>query len=97
MPLAPDLWKLAMVLFIVGYVSYVTAMVFYLAVFPRLGRNTTHSRNLREKYENGQISVEEYEREESLEKSRISNISMVGPAMCLICECKLIKCASGAQ
>jgi MFS-type transporter involved in bile tolerance (Atg22 family) len=74
---SPDLWKLAMVLFIVGYVSYVTAMVFYLAVFPRLGRNTPHSRNLREKYENGQISVEEYEREESLEKSRISNISMV--------------------
>ncbi|KAH0840203.1 MFS general substrate transporter [Lanmaoa asiatica] len=33
--------------------------------------------HLREKYENGDISVEEYEREESLEKNRISNISTV--------------------
>jgi len=64
-------------LFIVGFVSYGATLVFYAAAFPRLARNTPHSRSLREKYQNGDISVEEYEREESLEKNRISNISTV--------------------
>ena len=36
-----------------------------------------HARTLREKYERGEISAEEYEVEESLEKNRISNISTV--------------------
>jgi uncharacterized membrane protein len=35
----------------------------------------SHSRSLREKYDAGEISAEVYEREESLEKNRISNIS----------------------
>ncbi|KAI9574371.1 MFS general substrate transporter [Boletus coccyginus] len=72
---SPDRWKLAMGLYIVGFVSYGATLVFYAAAFPRLARNTPHSRSLRKKYENGDISVEEYEREESLEKNRISNIS----------------------
>ena len=65
-------------LYIVGFVSYGATLVFYAAAFPRLARNTPHSRSLRAKYEDGDISVEEYEREESLEKNRISNISTVG-------------------
>jgi hypothetical protein len=46
-------------------------------VFPRLARNTAYTRSLRQKYESGQIEREVYEREESLEKNRISNISTV--------------------
>lgn len=53
-------------------------LVFYAALFPRLARNTTRSRELRRKLENGEITSEEYEKEESLEKNRISNISTVG-------------------
>ena len=48
------------------------------AAFPRLARNTAHARELREKYDAGEIEREEYEREESLEKNRISNISVSG-------------------
>ncbi|KAG6373769.1 MFS general substrate transporter [Boletus reticuloceps] len=81
--LAPSRWKLAMALYIIGFVSYGATLVFYAAIFPRLARNTQRSRSLREKYENGHISVEEYEREESLEKNRISNISTVGPRIYL--------------
>ncbi|KAG6369476.1 MFS general substrate transporter [Boletus reticuloceps] len=81
--LAPSRWKLAMALYIIGFVSYGATLVFYAAIFPRLARNTHHSRSLREKYENGHISVEEYEREESLEKNRICNISTVGPRIYL--------------
>ena len=66
-----------MALYMIGFVSYGATLVFYAALFPRLARNTKHARTLREKYENGEIPVEEYEREESLEKNRISNISTV--------------------
>ncbi|KAG9317758.1 MFS general substrate transporter [Chiua virens] len=74
---SPSRWKLAMVLYIVGFVSYGATLVFYAAAFPRLARNTSYTRHLRDKYEKGEISVEEYEREESLEKNRISNILTV--------------------
>ncbi|KAI9507515.1 MFS general substrate transporter [Russula earlei] len=68
-------WGLSMGLYMTGFVSYGATLVFYAAVFPRLARNTQHSRDLRERYDRGEISVEVYEREESLEKNRISNIS----------------------
>ncbi|KAG2141648.1 autophagy-related protein 22-like protein [Suillus cothurnatus] len=73
----PNRWVLAMVLFIIGFVSYGATLVFYAAIFPRLARNTPHARQLREKYESGEIPPEVYEQEESLEKNRISNISTV--------------------
>ncbi|KAI0758099.1 MFS general substrate transporter [Fomes fomentarius] len=72
---SPDRWGVAMGLYMVGFISYGATLVFYAAVFPRLARNTKHARQLREKYEKGEIPAEEYETEESLEKNRISNIS----------------------
>ncbi|KAF9038315.1 MFS general substrate transporter [Hymenopellis radicata] len=67
----------AMALYMVGFISYGATLVFYAALFPRLARNTSHARELRDAYEKGEVSSEEYEREESLEKNRISNISTV--------------------
>jgi len=72
---SPDRWRAAMALYIIGFVTYGATLVFYAAVFPRLARNTKHARTLREKFESGEVSPEEYEVEESLEKNRISNIS----------------------
>ena len=66
-----------MALYMIGFISYGATLVFYAAIFPRLARNTSHARSLREKYERGEIAAEEYEQEESLEKNRISNISTV--------------------
>ena len=66
-----------MAIYIISFVSYGATLVFYAAAFPRLARNTPHARALREKLESGEISREEDEREESLEKNRISNISTV--------------------
>ncbi|KAF8874347.1 MFS general substrate transporter [Infundibulicybe gibba] len=71
----PSRWTLAMGLYMVGFISYGATLVFYAAAFPRLARNTPHARQIRDKYEAGETSREEYEREESLEKNRISNIS----------------------
>ncbi|KAL6309818.1 MFS general substrate transporter [Sparassis latifolia] len=72
---SPSRWGAAMALYVVGFVTYGATLVFYAAVFPRLARNTPHSRALRERYEAGEIPAAEYEVEESLEKNRISNIS----------------------
>lgn len=74
---APDRWGAAMALFMVGFVSYGATLVFYAALFPRLARNTPRARQLREKYDRGDITAETYEMEESMEKNRISNISTV--------------------
>ena len=74
-PSAPSQWPLAMALFTIGFISYGATIAFFAAVFPRLARNTPHSRKMRDRYEAGEIKLEEYELEESLEKNRISNIS----------------------
>ncbi|KAF8958500.1 MFS general substrate transporter [Flammula alnicola] len=71
----PSRWPLAMALYMIGFITYGATLVFYAALFPRLARNTLHARTLRGKYEAGEITREEYEVEESLEKNRISNIS----------------------
>ncbi|RXW25436.1 hypothetical protein EST38_g421 [Candolleomyces aberdarensis] len=71
----PSRWGLAMALFMIGYISYGATLVFYAAIFPRLARNTEHTRAVLEQYEGGEITREEYELEESLEKNRVSNIS----------------------
>ncbi|KAH9859004.1 autophagy-related protein 22-like protein, partial [Lenzites betulinus] len=71
----PDRWGLAMALYMLGFISYGATLVYYAALFPRLARNTPHARRLREQYERGEISAEEYQREESMETNRISNIS----------------------
>ena len=76
--IAASLWGVAMALYMISFISYGATLVFYAAAFPRLARNTQHSRDLREKLDHGEISVEVYEREESLEKNRVSNISTVG-------------------
>ena len=76
-PLEPSRWGAAMALYMIGFVTYGATLVFYAAAFPRLARNTPHARELRHKQQVGEISTEEYEVEESLEKNRISNISTV--------------------
>jgi len=75
--LQPSDWKAAMGLYMLGFISYGASLVFYAALFPRLARNTPYARALKLRYENKEITAEEFEREESLEKNRISNISTV--------------------
>ena len=77
---APHRWGAAMALYMIGFTSYGATLVFYSAIFPRLARNTSYSRELKERYQNGEISLEAYEIEESLEKNRICNIATVGMA-----------------
>ncbi|KAG6848590.1 hypothetical protein H0H93_015639 [Arthromyces matolae] len=71
----PSRWPVAMALYMIGFITYGATLVFYAAAFPRLARNTARSRGLRTQYEAGEITKEEHDMEESMEKNRISNIS----------------------
>lgn len=62
-----------MALYMISFVTYGATLAFYAAAFPRLARNTPHARRLRDKYKRGELSAEEYEVEESLEKNWIWN------------------------
>ena len=64
-------------LYMSGFISFGCTLVLYLAMFPRLARNTPQSRTARERYEAGETSLEECEEVVSLEHNRISNISAV--------------------
>ena len=66
-----------MALYMISFITYGATIAFYTAVFPRLARNTPHARQLRDGYEKGEISAEEYELEQSLENSRICNTATV--------------------
>ena len=55
------------------FISYGATLVFYTALLPRLARNTPHAHALKEKFDRGELSAEDYETEESMEKNKISN------------------------
>ncbi|KAH9032920.1 autophagy-related protein 22-like protein [Lactarius hengduanensis] len=66
----------AMALYIISFTSRGIIIAFVGAPFPQLARNTPHSRELRKRHERGELSVEAYEKEQSIEKSKISSVSM---------------------
>lgn len=78
--------------------TFGVSLVFLAAAFPRLAHNSSHSRKVRESYANGEISAEECEREQAMEKNRLSNISVVSSSP--ISDCSnicLCVCMAGAQ
>jgi uncharacterized membrane protein len=77
MKIAPSRWGLAMGIYIIGYTCYGLTFAFYAAIFPRLARNTPRIRELKERYDRGEITPDEYQQAETLEKSRISSFSLV--------------------
>jgi uncharacterized membrane protein len=75
--IAPSRWGVAMVLYTIAFVSFCVTDAFCAAIFPRLARNTRHIRELKERYEQDEITAHEYEQAELLEESKISSLSMV--------------------
>ncbi|KAF4552863.1 Vacuole effluxer Atg22-like protein [Elsinoe fawcettii] len=71
-----DQWPLAMMLYVISYITYGATLVFYAAIFPRLARFMPAVRHAREKQlPAGEITLEEYNTIESMSRSYISNIS----------------------
>ncbi|PLB40762.1 uncharacterized protein BDW47DRAFT_82167 [Aspergillus candidus] len=71
----PSQWPVAMGLYVVSYVAYGATLVFYAAVFPRLARQMPRVRKARDELRDGNISQEEYDALESMERNHISNVS----------------------
>jgi len=63
--------------YMISFTSRGIVIAFFAALFPQLARNTPHSRELRKRHERGELSMEAYEKEKSIEKSRISSVGMV--------------------
>lgn len=66
-----------MAIYMISFITYGATLVFFAAAFPRLARNTAKARRLQEKLAAGEIDQATYERDESMEKNRISSISTV--------------------
>ncbi|KAH9010775.1 MFS general substrate transporter [Lactarius pseudohatsudake] len=73
---SPSRWGAAMALNIISFASQGIVTSFFSAIFPQLARNTPRSRELRVRHERGELSLEAYEKEKSIEKSKISSVGM---------------------
>ena len=60
-------------LYIVGLIAYQLCLTYWTAAFPGLARNTTALREQARRYENGEVSLEEYEFTDSMKRNEISN------------------------
>ena len=66
-----------MAVYMISLASWGLITSFMSAPFPPLARNTGHSRELRKQYEQGELSVESYEKEKVIEMSKISSSGIV--------------------
>jgi len=73
---SPSRWGAAMALYMISFTSRGIVIALFAALFPQLARNTPHSRELRKRHERGELSVEVYEKEKSIERSKISSVGM---------------------
>lgn len=71
----PEQWKIATALYIVGLIAYQLTLTYWTAAFPSLARNTTKLKDSRLQYESGDITLEELDHRDELERSRLSNVS----------------------
>ncbi|KAG5949164.1 hypothetical protein E4U53_006019 [Claviceps sorghi] len=69
-----DQWKVGVGLYIVGLISYQLTLTYWTAAFPSLARNTQQLRDARTAYENGELTRQELDRRDELERSRLSNV-----------------------
>ena len=56
-------------------IAYQTTLTFWTAAFPGLARNTPQLRAKAEEYNAGQISRDEYDYEDTMQRSRLSNMA----------------------
>jgi len=66
-----------MALYIISLTSRGIVATFFASLFPHLARNTPHPLQLRKRHERGELSVEAYEKEKIIEKSKISSFTAV--------------------
>jgi len=73
----PSQWHVAVVLYILGLTSYQCAVTFWTAAFPGLVRNLPEVQASANETEHGSKSIDEHTSFESLQRNRVSNMSLV--------------------
>ncbi|GES57354.1 autophagy protein [Aspergillus terreus] len=71
----PDKWHVGVGLYIVGLIAYQTTLTFWLAAFPGLARNTATLQAKADAYNAGDISREEYDQADMMERSKLANVA----------------------
>ncbi|MCJ1241280.1 hypothetical protein MMC14_009284 [Varicellaria rhodocarpa] len=70
-----DKWQAASGMYIVGLIAYQTTITFWTAAFPGLARNTPQLRAKRVQLVGNEISRDEYDYADTLQRSRLSNMA----------------------
>jgi MFS-type transporter involved in bile tolerance (Atg22 family) len=71
----PAKWKVAAGLYIVGLICYQLTLTYWTAAFPSLARNTPEMKQAARDYEGGDITLQDLDRRDEMERSRLSNVS----------------------
>lgn len=72
-----DKWHVATGLYMVGLIAYQMCITFWTAAFPGLARNMPEMRQKAEEYENGQITRDEYDFADMMQRNRIYNVAFI--------------------
>lgn len=70
-----DKWQIGIGLYIVGLIAYQLTLTYWTAAFPGLARNTVPLREQARKYEDGEISRDEYDKSDSMKRNELSNVA----------------------
>lgn len=76
-----DQWKTGLGLYIVGLIAYQLSLTYWTAAFPGLARNTPHLRQKAKEFEEGEISREEYDFNDSMKRNELSNVAFYVQSM----------------
>jgi hypothetical protein len=68
-------WQYGLGLYIVGLIAYQLCLTYWTAAFPGLARNTPEMRAMAERFEAGEVTREDYDREDSLKRNELSNVA----------------------
>ncbi|KAH8158294.1 hypothetical protein CIB48_g9948 [Xylaria polymorpha] len=69
----PSRWEAGVGLYVVGLICYQLTLTYWTAAFPSLARNTPHLKEAARAYAEGEISQVDYDRQDEMERSRLSN------------------------
>lgn len=70
-------WPAGIALYMLSLIAYQMCITFWTAAFPGLARNTDEMREKAQQYERGEVSRDEYDHEDMMQRNRISNVAFI--------------------
>ncbi|KAF4969406.1 hypothetical protein FZEAL_10228, partial [Fusarium zealandicum] len=71
----PSKWQIASGLYIAGLIAYQLTLTYWTAAFPSLARNTPQLKEAARQYQSGEITQQDMDRKDEMERSRLSNVA----------------------